>query len=247
MLTAGIISEVLADRGKVRVALPDQDGTDTYDLPVLQRNTRGNRHYHLPDVGEQVYVALDDNGEDGCVLGSIYSEADPAPLADNAQTAMIFEDSTTVKYDRNAHLMTVEFGDGTSIQYDAQAHDLRLTVSSNGTINVTCAGRTKVTSKAIELSAVESIALNAPAIALNTAALTCTDPTAEHGYCNAAFKGNVTVESQSFNVASAAMTLKAPVAVQGSLTATGSITAAGSILDGGSNTNHHTHPQYQLI
>ena len=247
-LCAGIVSEVIAAKGAVRVTLPDADSTDTYELPVLHRNSKGSRHYHLPEVGEQVYVALDDNGEDGCVLGAIYSEADPPPFTDGAQCGMVFSDSTSVKYDQNAHLMDLEFPDGTSMQYDAQSHSLN--VAACGTVNINVQGNAAVTSErtvsvnaaqGIALASPQSIALTAPQIALNTAALTCLDPTpGSTGYCAASFKGNVNVDSQSFKVTSQAMTLKAPVSVQGSVTAT------GSIIDGGSNTNHHSHPEYKL-
>lgn len=244
-LCAGIVSEVLAAKGAVRVTLPDADNADTYELPVLHRTSKASRHYHLPEAGDQVYVVLDDNGEDGCVLGAIYSEADPPPFTDAAKCGMVFSDSTAVKYDKNAHLMDVEFTDGTTLQYDARSHNL--SVSACGTVNISVQGNTTVTSnRLVAINAAQGIALTAPQIALNTASLTCTDPTTELGYCNATFKGNVSVESQSFNVTSTAMTLKAPVAVQGTLATTGSITAEGSILDGGSNTNHHTHPQYML-
>lgn len=238
-LCAGIVSEVIAAKGAVRVTLPDADSTDTYELPVLHRNSKGSRHYHLPEIGEQVYIALDDNGEDGCVLGAIYSESDPPPFADGAQCGMVFSDSTTVKHDKNTHLTSVKFADGTSVQYDAQSHSL--SVSACGTVNINVEGNAAVNSgKIVSISAAQGIALTAPQIALNTAALTCLDPTSASGYCAASFKGNVNVESQSFNVNAAAMTLKAPVNVQGSVTAT------GSIIDGGSNTNHHSHPEYKL-
>ena len=253
MIRAGIIREVIAAKGAVRVNLPDADNTDTYELPVLHRNSKSSRHYHLPEVGDQVYVALDDNGEDGCVLGAIYSDADAPPFSSANQCGMVFSDSTTVKYDKNAHLMDIEFLDGTVLQYDAQSHSL--SVSACGTVNVNVQGNAAVTSdKVISISAAQGIALtsphnitlNSPQIALNTAALTCLDPDSLTGYCAATFKGNVNVESQSYNVDAAAITLKAPVAIQGSVTATGSITAEGSIIDSGSNTNHHTHPQYML-
>lgn len=239
-LCAGIVSEVIANKGAVRVTLPDADNTDTYELPVLMRCSRGSRHYHLPAVGDQVYVALDDNGEDGCVLGAIYSEADPPPFSSADKCGMVFADSTSVKYDQNAHLMDIEFPDGTTVAYDAQSHRLDLTVGSNGTVTVTCPG-------AVAFNSAQSIALTAPRIALNTAALTCLDPTpGSTGYCAASFKGNVNVDSQSFKVTSQAVTLKAPVSVQGDMTSTGSITASGSIIDGGTNTNHHSHPEYKL-
>ena len=247
-LCAGIVSEVIANKGAVRVTLPDADNTDTYELPVLMRCSRGSRHYHLPAVGDQVYVALDDNGEDGCVLGAIYSEADPPPFSSADKCGMIFSDSTAVKYDQNVHLMDLEFPDGTTMQYNAQSHSLN--VAACGTVNINVQGNAAVTSErtvsvnaaqGIALASPQSIALTAPQIALNTAALTCLDPTpGSTGYCAASFKGNVNVDSQSFKVTSQAMTLKAPVSVQGSVTAT------GSIIDGGTNTNHHSHPEYKL-
>ena len=247
-LSVGIVSEVLAAKGAVRVTLPDADNTDTYELPVLHRGSKASRHYHLPEPGDQVYVALDDNGEDGCVLGAIYSEADPPPFADAAECGMVFADSTSVKYDKNAHLMDIEFKDGTALRYDAQSHSLN--VAACGTVNINVQGNAAVTSNSIisltaaqgiALASPQSIALTAPQIALNTAALTCLDPTpGGTGYCAASFKGNVNVDSQNFNVKASALTLKAPVSVQGSVTATGSIT------DTGGNTNHHSHPEYML-
>lgn len=41
-----------------------------------------NKDYWLPDVGEQVEVLLDANGEDGVILGAVYSDVDKPPFSD---------------------------------------------------------------------------------------------------------------------------------------------------------------------
>ncbi|SUH11735.1 baseplate protein [Salmonella enterica subsp. enterica] len=64
----GIISDIDEAVVRVRVTLPECDNLRSNWLAVLQRNTQDNKDYWLPDIGEQVEVLLDDNGEDGVVL-----------------------------------------------------------------------------------------------------------------------------------------------------------------------------------
>ena len=66
----GTISAVDEARVMVRVRLPECDNLKSNWLAVLQRNSQDNKDYWLPDMGEQVEVLLDDNGEDGVVLGA---------------------------------------------------------------------------------------------------------------------------------------------------------------------------------
>lgn len=72
----GTVSAVDANRVQARVRLPECDNMRTNWLNVLQRNTQNNKDYWLPDVGEQVEVLLDANGEDGVILGAVYSGVD---------------------------------------------------------------------------------------------------------------------------------------------------------------------------
>ena len=69
----GTVSAVDADKVQARVRLPECDNLRTHWLNELQRNTQNNKDYWLPDIGEQVEVLLDANGEDGVILGSVYS------------------------------------------------------------------------------------------------------------------------------------------------------------------------------
>ncbi|KGA43111.1 phage baseplate assembly protein V [Pectobacterium odoriferum] len=103
----GTISAVDEARVMVRVRLPECDNLRTAWLPVLQRNTQNNKDYWLPDIGEQVEVLLDDNGEDGLVLGAIYSAADVPMLADKDKRAVTFADGAHIEYDRRTHTLTI--------------------------------------------------------------------------------------------------------------------------------------------
>ncbi|WGL26478.1 phage baseplate assembly protein V [Pectobacterium brasiliense] len=106
----GTISAVDEARVMVRVRLPECDNLRTAWLPVLQRNTQNNKDYWLPDIGEQVEVLLDGNGEDGLVLGAIYSAADAPTLADKDKRAVMFADGADIEYDRRTHTLTINGG-----------------------------------------------------------------------------------------------------------------------------------------
>ncbi len=88
----GIISDIDEAVVRVRVTLPECDNLRSNWLAVLQRNTQDNKDYWLPDIGEQVEVSLDDNGEDGVVLGAVYSSVDTAPLASRDKRYVQFSD-----------------------------------------------------------------------------------------------------------------------------------------------------------
>ncbi len=103
----GTVSAVDAKTCRVRVRLPDYDNLRTLWLPVLQSKTLRDKHYHLPDLGEHVVVLLDGRGEDGVVLGAIYSSADTPPVASGDKHHVRFEDSAEVEYDRTSHQLTV--------------------------------------------------------------------------------------------------------------------------------------------
>ncbi len=106
----GIISDIDEAVVRVRVTLPECDNLRSNWLPVLQRNTQNNKDYWLPDIGEQVEVLLDDNGEDGVVLGAVYSTVDTAPLASRDKRYVQFSDGAAFEYDRALHQLTVNGG-----------------------------------------------------------------------------------------------------------------------------------------
>jgi phage baseplate assembly protein V len=120
MIRRGIVVAVDEKTARVRVQMPDLDGIVSNWLPVLQHKTHKDKAYWLPDIGEYVIVAFDEEGEhsDGYVLGAIYSEADKPPITD-----------------KNKYF--IRFSDGTEIEYDRKQHQLRISVKGNITIEAT--------------------------------------------------------------------------------------------------------------
>ncbi len=120
MIRRGIVVAVDEKTARVRVQMPDLDGIVSNWLPVLNHKTHNDKSYWMPDIGEYVIVAFDEEGEhsDGYVLGAIYNEADKPPV--------ISKD----KY-------FVRFSDGTEIEYDRKSHNLRISVNGNITIEAT--------------------------------------------------------------------------------------------------------------
>ncbi|MBN1083918.1 phage baseplate assembly protein V [Erwinia aphidicola] len=109
-LQTGTVSAVDADGVKARVRLPECDNMRTNWLDVLQRNTQNNKDYWLPDVGEQVKVLLDENGEDGVILGAVYSDVDKPPFSDKNVRGTKFSDEAEFSYNRATHTLTVKGG-----------------------------------------------------------------------------------------------------------------------------------------
>ncbi|OZP13788.1 baseplate protein [Escherichia coli] len=106
----GTVSAVDADKVQARVRLPECDNLRTNWLNVLQRNTQDNKDYWLPDVGEQVEVLLDANGEDGVILGAVYSDVDKPPFSDKNVRGTKYVDGAEFSYNRATHTLTVKGG-----------------------------------------------------------------------------------------------------------------------------------------
>lgn len=115
---------------RVRVRFPDLGDLQSYWLPVLRAKTHRDQHYSMPDVGEHVACLLDGHGDDGVVLGAIFTPRDPAPVASADRHHVRFADGTTVDYDRAAHKLSihcvgdVEIVSSTHIRLSAPRIDL---------------------------------------------------------------------------------------------------------------------------
>jgi len=120
MIRRGIVVAVDEKTARVRVQMPDLDNIVSNWLPVLHHKTHQDKAYWLPDIGEYVIVAFDEEGEhsDGYVLGAIYNESDKPPITD-----------------KNKYF--IRFNDGTEIEYDRKTHNLRISVKGNITIEAT--------------------------------------------------------------------------------------------------------------
>jgi len=110
MIRRGVVVAVDEKTARVRVQMPDLDGLVSNWLPVVQPKTQKDKAYWLPDVGEYVIVAFDEEGErsDGYVLGAIYNQKDTPPVASKDKFFVRFEDGTEIEYDRKTHILRVK-------------------------------------------------------------------------------------------------------------------------------------------
>lgn len=114
----GIVSAVDAAGVRARVKFPAEDDMESFWLEVLQPRTlaSGDQSYWLPDVGEAVAVLMDDNDEDGVVLGALYSSADPPPVTSADKKHEAHRDGAVFEYDRAAHVWRVSIPAGGRIE-----------------------------------------------------------------------------------------------------------------------------------
>ncbi|NPE59293.1 phage baseplate assembly protein V [Dickeya dadantii] len=110
MMRTGTVSAVDPATCRARVRLPELDNMRTGWLDVVQRNTRNNKDYWLPDVGEQVKVLLDEHGEDGVILGAVYSSIDMPPVNNAQARGTTHADGAAFYYDRQTHTLTISGG-----------------------------------------------------------------------------------------------------------------------------------------
>ncbi|MEJ2793965.1 phage baseplate assembly protein V [Iodobacter sp. LRB] len=99
---------VLASKpGFARVSLPDTDNLRTMWLPIAYPKTQDDECYWTYDSGEHVALLLDAQGEDGVIIGAIFSDADTPPVTDPNKFGIRFKDGAMLEYDRATHTLSV--------------------------------------------------------------------------------------------------------------------------------------------
>ena len=93
-------------RAKVQFA---EGNMNSFWLPVLQNKTFKDKFYSMPDVGEQVACLMDENSEDGVVLGAIYTSEDTPVIETEKQVSANFEDGTFANVDKETQTLTLSF------------------------------------------------------------------------------------------------------------------------------------------
>lgn len=106
MLKFGKVTNINALTARARVQFADDDLT-SYWLPVMQNKTYKDRFYSMVDVGEQVVCLMDENCEDGVILGSIYTNLDDVPAISKEQHIARFEDGSFIEYNKEHQMLTI--------------------------------------------------------------------------------------------------------------------------------------------
>ena len=108
MLRFGIVSQIDPINVQARVSFEDDESTSFW-LPVLQTKTLKDKFYAMPDIGEQVACLMDENSEDGVILGAIYSTEDVSATQSEKQLSVNLEDGSYINADKENQTLTVAF------------------------------------------------------------------------------------------------------------------------------------------
>ena len=108
MLRFGIVSQIDPINVQARVSFEDDESTSFW-LPVLQTKTLKDKFYAMPDIGEQVACLMDENSEDGVILGAIYSTEDVSTTQNEKQLSVNLEDGSYINADKENQTLTVAF------------------------------------------------------------------------------------------------------------------------------------------
>ena len=108
MLRFGIVSQINPISVQARVKFGDDESTSFW-LPILQTKTMKDKFYAMPDIGEQVVCLMDENSEDGVVLGSIYSTEDTPVITTEKQISLNMDNNSLINIDKETNTLTVAF------------------------------------------------------------------------------------------------------------------------------------------
>lgn len=108
MLRFGIVTQIDPIKVLARVSFGDDDSTSFW-LPIMQTKTLKDKFYIMPDINEQVVCLMDENSEDGVILGAIYSSEDIPAIQSELQYSMNLEDGSLVNANKETETLTVVF------------------------------------------------------------------------------------------------------------------------------------------
>lgn len=140
----GIVREVDGKRGLARVEFPDEDGVASWWLSVNSAFTGSSKSYAMPEVGSQVACLTDARGEEGLIMGAIYSEKDAPPSNDPNEIAQVLAGGREERYNKQTGEMfikqtaplTVEIGEAKAVIAPASialsVGGVSLTISAGG-------------------------------------------------------------------------------------------------------------------
>jgi phage baseplate assembly protein V len=233
MFKVGVISE--AKPGYCKVHFPTNDIVSDW-LPIAYQGTMAYKDHHPYEVQQQVVCLMDENCEDGCIIGATYNDEDTPPTEANA--------TTWVK----------KFKDGTVLTYDSSSKELKVKAEGKVTVDakddvvvkslkdVNCEG-VNVKGKASTKATVEapSIDLKGNVVVTGTLSVSgvLTAPSATiAGAVNAA---TVIAATSVAAPTVAAGGISVSGAVTGNLTMSGDLITTGDVVAGGKSLKTHVH------
>ena len=108
MLRFGTVIGINPKTVKAKVQFA-QDSMSSYWLPVLQTRAYKDKVYVMPVKGEQVACLMDENSEEGVILGAIYTTENNAKFSSENVFSIDFSDGTFLNVSKESQTLTVSF------------------------------------------------------------------------------------------------------------------------------------------
>jgi len=119
MLRFGNITEVDPSKGYARVTFTD-DGIVSDWLQFLTLGAIKDNFSHTFSINEQVACLMDENSEEGVILGAIFNDKTPPADGGEGIFRVKFEDNSVIEYNRNTSEYTLDIKGKINISADTE-------------------------------------------------------------------------------------------------------------------------------
>lgn len=144
MLRFGNISEIDVDKCFARVKFID-DGIVSDFLQIIVMGAINNKYFHMLDINEQVACLMDENSEEGVILGAVFN-------------------NKTNPDGGNKDIVRIKFSDNSSIEYNRSTHEYNIDIK--GKINIKSDSEVNIDTQTAKIT-VETAEINADSVAVN--------------------------------------------------------------------------------
>jgi len=107
VLRFGIITEVNPQKCYARVTFSD-DGIVSAELQILVRAAVKDKDSFTFEINEQVAVLMDENSEEGVILGAVFNDKTQPDGGGKGIFRMKFGDDTAIEYNRETHKYLID-------------------------------------------------------------------------------------------------------------------------------------------
>jgi len=155
MLRFGKISDIDPDKCYARVRFTDDEIVSDW-LQIVVLGAISNQFFHIFDINEQVACLMDENSEDGVIIGAVFNDKTTPSNGGKDVVRVSFSDDSFIEYNRSSHEYTIDIKG-------------KINISAESEINITSESEVKINALNATITATTLAKIEAPAIQLNGA------------------------------------------------------------------------------
>lgn len=130
MLRFGTITEIDTEKCYARVTFMDDDIVSDW-LQICVMGALGNKFFHMFDINEQVACLMDENSDEGVILGALFNDK-TNPAGGNKDVVRVqFTDDSFIEYNRATHEYNVNVKGKINITAETE-----ININSDSQVNV---------------------------------------------------------------------------------------------------------------